>query len=114
MGIGHKDSAGKIFAIVGRKNGPRDSSYLWQYLSEDDGTGAGAVKATLIGKFGSFSCQKEIEAMPLMMHWDMFTILMKGSASENVLPTQQRAIKSWAFLGKPRTRGNKYLRGYGT
>lgn len=56
MGIGHKDSAGKIFAIVGRKNGPRDSSYLWQYLSEDDGTGA--VKATLIGKVGSFSCQK--------------------------------------------------------
>lgn len=63
MGISlYKRAAdGRIFAIVGRKNGPTDSTYLWQYLLEDDGNGA--VNATLVRKFGSFSGQKEIEAI---------------------------------------------------
>ncbi|WP_312340565.1 phytase [Sphingobacterium sp.] len=51
---------GEIYAIVGRKNGPKDG-YLGQYLLEDNGSGA--VKATLVRKFGSFSGKKEIEAI---------------------------------------------------
>jgi len=50
-----------IFAIVGRKEGPKDGSYLWQYLLEDDGTGN--VKGTLVRKFGTWSGVKEIEAI---------------------------------------------------
>jgi 3-phytase len=62
MGIAlYKDTAGQIFAIVGRKNGPKDSSYLWQYLLQDNGKGV--VKASLIRKFGNFSGRKEIEAI---------------------------------------------------
>lgn len=62
MGIGlYKDPEGKIFAIVGRKNGPRDGSYLWQYLLSDNGKGL--VKATLVRKFGKFSGKKEIESI---------------------------------------------------
>jgi 3-phytase len=51
---------GEIYAIVGRKNGPKDG-YLGQYLLEDNGSGA--VRATLVRKFGSFSGKKEIEAI---------------------------------------------------
>lgn len=62
MGIAlYKDPAGKIYAIVGRKTGPRNGSYLWQYLLEDDGQGR--VKGTLVRKFGLFSGKKEIESI---------------------------------------------------
>ncbi|PZF74094.1 3-phytase [Taibaiella soli] len=61
MGISmYKNKEGKIFAIVGRKNGPSEG-YLGQYLLEDDGTGN--VKATLVRKFGKYSGKKEIEAI---------------------------------------------------
>ncbi len=49
-----------IFAIAGRKSGPADQ-YLWQYRLEDDGHGA--VKGTLVRKFGQYSGKKEIEAI---------------------------------------------------
>lgn len=52
---------GKIYAIVGRKTGPTDGNYLWQYLLADDGTGN--VKATLVRKFGFYSGKKEIESI---------------------------------------------------
>ncbi len=62
MGIAlYTNEAGEIYAIVGRKAGPTDGSYLWQYLLEDDGNGD--VKATLVRKFGEFSGKKEIEAI---------------------------------------------------
>jgi 3-phytase len=51
----------KIYAIVGRKTGPTDGSYLWQYLLSDDGKGN--VKATLVRKFGFYSGKKEIESI---------------------------------------------------
>jgi 3-phytase len=51
----------KIYAIVGRKTGPTDGSYLWQYLLEDDGTGT--VKGKLVRKFGFYSGKKEIESI---------------------------------------------------
>lgn len=51
----------KIYAIVGRKTGPTDGSYLWQYLLTDDGKGN--VKATLVRKFGFYSGKKEIESI---------------------------------------------------
>lgn len=51
---------GKIYAIVGRKNGPKDG-YLWQYLLKDDGTGN--VKGELVRKFGKYSGKKEIESI---------------------------------------------------
>lgn len=51
----------KIYAIVGRKTGPTDGSYLWQYLLADDGKGN--VKATLVRKFGNYSGKKEIESI---------------------------------------------------
>lgn len=62
MGISlYTNPEGAIYAIVGRKNGPTDGTYLWQYLLEDDG--AGQLKATLARKFGQFSGKKEIESI---------------------------------------------------
>lgn len=62
MGISlYKNPEGKIYAIVGRKTGPQDGTYLWQYLLEDDGKGN--VKATLVRKFGNYSGKKEIESI---------------------------------------------------
>mgnify|MGYP001220150379 CR=1 FL=1 len=51
------DSA--IFAIVGRKSGPREG-YLWQYRLEGIDH---AVHAKLVRKFGQYSGKKEIEAI---------------------------------------------------
>lgn len=50
----------KIFAVVGRKNGP-SGSYLWQYELTD--AGSGNVGGTVVRKFGNYSGKKEIEAI---------------------------------------------------
>lgn len=52
----------KIFAVVGRKSGPKEN-YLWQYelfLQAD-----GSIGAKLVRKFGSYSGKKEIEAIAI-------------------------------------------------
>jgi 3-phytase len=51
---------GAVFAIVGRKEGPREG-YLWQYRLQDDGTGR--VRAAKVREFGRFSGSGEIEAI---------------------------------------------------
>lgn len=62
MGIAmYTDPKGQIYAIVGRKSGPNEGGYLWQYLLKDDGHGH--VKGDLVRKFGSYSGKKEIEAI---------------------------------------------------
>lgn len=63
MGVAlYTDQAnGNIYAIVGRKSGPKDGSYLWQYLLEAGSDGS--VKGTLKRKFGFYSGKKEIESI---------------------------------------------------
>jgi 3-phytase len=62
MGIAlYKSPAGKVMAIVGRKTGPKDEKYLWQYELLDDGNGR--VTGKLLRKFGRYSGLKEIEAI---------------------------------------------------
>ncbi|MBS0031238.1 phytase [Chitinophaga sp. 22321] len=62
MGIAvYTDKKGQQYAIVGRKTGPKDGTYLWQYRLSDNGTGK--VKATLVRKFGHYSGKKEIESI---------------------------------------------------
>lgn len=52
---------GKIYAIVGRKSGPTDGSYICQYLLQDDGSGN--VTGKLVRKFGNYSGKNEIESI---------------------------------------------------
>lgn len=50
---------GTVYAIVGRKSGPREG-YLYQYALRP---GEGGLKLELVRRFGTFSGQKEIEAI---------------------------------------------------
>jgi 3-phytase len=52
--------SGKMYVIAGRKNGPTDGTYLWQYevIGEN-----GQIRLELIRKFGQYSGLKEIEAI---------------------------------------------------
>lgn len=52
--------SGKTYAIAGRKNGPTDGTYLWQY--EVIGKN-GQIRLELVRKFGQYSGIKEIEAI---------------------------------------------------
>lgn len=52
-----KDSI--MYAIVGRKTGP-SNGYLYQYALQSDSIG---IQAKMVRKFGTFSGQKEIEAI---------------------------------------------------
>lgn len=52
--------SGKMYVIAGRKNGPTDGTYLWQY--EVIGKN-GQVHLELVRKFGQYSGIKEIEAI---------------------------------------------------
>lgn len=63
MGIAlyKRPSDNAIFAIVGRKEGPTDGTYLWQYQLQDDGNGN--VKGLKVREFGNWSGIKEIEAI---------------------------------------------------
>src|SRR5690606_35053173 len=62
MGIAlYTNEAGDIYAGVGRKAGPTDGTYLWQYLLEDNGSGA--VQATMARKVRACSGKKEIDAI---------------------------------------------------
>lgn len=63
MGIGLYKSPKNsiIYAIVGRKTGPTQG-YLYQYELKADTT---SIHTNLVRKFGSFSSQKEIEAIAI-------------------------------------------------
>jgi len=63
MGIAlyKRPSDGKMFAIVSRKEGPTDGTYLWQYILEDSGNGY--ITAHKARAFGQWSGQQEIEAV---------------------------------------------------
>lgn len=62
MGVAvyHDQVKGKHYVIAGRKNGPEDGTYLWQYEIQDQN---GKIALDLVRKFGQFSGKKEIEAI---------------------------------------------------
>jgi 3-phytase len=47
--------------MVGRKSGPIDGTYLWQYALED--SGKGTVMGKVVRKFGVYSGKNEIESI---------------------------------------------------
>lgn len=63
MGVAvyHNQKNNEHYVIVGRKNGPTDGTYLWQYLVTLNKRGR--IELTLVRKFGKFSGIKEIEAI---------------------------------------------------
>ena len=63
MGIAlyKRPSDSSMYAIVGRKDGPEDGTYLWQYLLT--GNKKGYIEAKKVREFGNYSGTKEIEAI---------------------------------------------------
>lgn len=63
MGIAlyKRPSDGKMYAVVSRKEGPTDGTYLWQYLLEES-TG-GCITGRKVREFGKWSGHQEIEAV---------------------------------------------------
>lgn len=62
MGVAvfHDQVNGKHYVIAGRKTGPTDGTYLWQY--EIKGSEKG-IELELVRKFGKYSGSKEIESI---------------------------------------------------
>jgi 3-phytase len=60
VAIYQNPTTGKHYVIAGRKNGPVDGSYLWQYELKDQN---GTLGLELVRKFGNYSGTKEIEAI---------------------------------------------------
>lgn len=62
MGVAvyHDKTNDKHYVIAGRKTGPTDGTYLWQYEIKGSETG---ITLELVRKFGNFSGKKEIEAI---------------------------------------------------
>jgi 3-phytase len=62
MGVAvyHDRDNNKHYVIAGRKDGPTDGTYLWQYLIKGSEEG---IELELVRKFGNYSGHKEIEAI---------------------------------------------------
>jgi 3-phytase len=60
VAIYHDKEKDRHYVIAGRKDGPTDGTYLWQYLIKTDN---GQLSLELVRKFGKYSGNKEIEAI---------------------------------------------------
>ena len=97
---------GAIFAIVGRKDGPK-SGYLWQYRLEDDGSGK--VKARKIREFGQFSGSGEIEAIAIddELGYVYYADEGNGIHKWHADPDHPEAARELAHFGKEGFRGDR-------
>lgn len=96
MGIGLYKSPvdASIYAIVGRKTGPK-TGYLYQYAITSDNTG---IQANLVRKFGLFSQKKEIEAIAVDDEKGHVYYSDEGPASENTMQNPAWATKRYLVL----------------
>jgi 3-phytase len=101
MGIAlyKRPSDGAVFAIVSRKEGPTDGSYLWQYRLEDDG--AGNVKGTKVREFGIWSGAKEIEAIAVddVLGYVYYSDETVGVRKYHANPDTENADEELALFG---------------
>jgi 3-phytase len=97
---------GAVFAIVSRKNGPREG-YLWQYRLRDGGDGR--ILGEKVRAFGNFSGSKEIEAVAVddelgfVYYSDEDTAIRKWHAD----PEHPDAAGEVAVFGKDGFAGNR-------
>ena len=99
MGIAlyKRPTDGAIFAIVGRKEGPKEG-YLWQYRLQDDGTGH--IKATVVRKFGSWSGKKEIESIAVDNELGYVYYSDEGVGVHKYYADPERGSRELALFGR--------------
>lgn len=97
---------GAIFAVVGRKSGPREG-YLWQYRLEDDGSGA--VRAVKVRAFGLFSGRGEIEAIAVddELGYVYYADEGDGIHKWQADPDHPEAARELAHFGREGFRGDR-------
>ncbi len=97
---------GAIFAVVGRKSGPREG-YLWQYRLEDDGSGA--VRAVRVRAFGLFSGRGEIEAIAVddELGYVYYADEGDGIHKWHADPDHPEAARELAHFGREGFRGDR-------
>jgi 3-phytase len=97
---------GAIFAVVGRKSGPREG-YLWQYRLEDDGSGA--VRAVKVREFGRFSGRGEIEAIAVddELGYVYYADEGDGIHKWHADPDHPEAARELAHFGREGFRGDR-------
>lgn len=98
MGIGlyRQPGTDKVYAIVGRKNGPADGTYLWQYTLSADSTG---LQARLVRKFGAFSGLKEIEAIAVDDEAGYVYYSDEGAGIRKYFAAPEKGSAQQAFFG---------------
>jgi len=85
-----------IYAVVGRKTGP-SGSYLWQYRLEDNGQGA--VKGTVMRKFGKYSGKKEIESIAVDNEMGYIYYSDEGAGIHKYYADEEKGNEELAFFG---------------
>jgi 3-phytase len=97
---------GAIFAIVGRKTGPKQG-YLWQYRLTANGEGV--VGATKVREFGSFSGVGEIEAIAVddELGYVYYADEGDGIHKWHADPDHPEAGRELAHFGKTGFRGDR-------
>jgi 3-phytase len=99
MGIAlYRDTTGNVYAIVGRKTGPTDGTYLWQYMLVDNGSGV--VAAQLVRKFGLYSGLKEIESIMVDDHLGFVYCSDEGVGVRKYYADTLRGNAELAVFGK--------------
>ncbi len=86
----------KTYVIAGRKNGPTDSTYLWQY--EVKGSEEG-IELELVRKFGSFSGNKEIEAIAVDAELGFIYYSDEGKGVRKYYAEPEKGNEELAFFG---------------
>jgi len=101
MGIAlyKRPSDGAVFVVVGRKEGPTDGTYLWQYRLEDDGNGN--VHGKKVREFGIWSGIKEIEAIAVddALGYVYYSDENVGIRKYHADPDAENADKELALFG---------------
>lgn len=90
-------TSGKNYVIAGRKNGPTDGTYLWQYEILGQG---GKIKLSLVRKFGAYSGNKEIEAIAVDAELGFIYYSDEGSGVRKYYADPSKGNEELAFFAQ--------------
>lgn len=91
-----QSETGKVYAIVGRKNGP-SNEYIYQYELKAI---SGSIQAKLVRKFGAYSGKKEIEAIMVDNELGYVYYADETSGIRKYYADPEKGNKELAFFGQ--------------
>ena len=88
---------GKTYIIAGRKNGPTDGTYLWQYEMTSEN---GIIQLSLVRKFGAYSGKNEIEAIAVDAELGYIYYSDEGAGVRKYYADPEMGNEELAFFGQ--------------